>query len=378
MEFSSPHLTFDPRATSLDQEVENLCGMRLDILDELVLEAQHSGSWWVYPLGRSMTFSLIGIRLSPGRSLAQSPVVICEGSEAVTLCSSSAYLVPALLAIRLIAGESRWSQIAALSADGWRRLVTFHRALGGTDDLDSVRSVAADPALRHAMTESEDHARWIHAVAEIRRRVDEAPETQTWAAYAASVAVDESVSDLPPESGCWSPALDALALVACQNDLSGERRRDLELGAAWRVIHHPPALDTSRTDTGILPPASSTASIELGTAAAKMVTWRRHEEWAADPLVTAAEQLATARPYDGAAHLAAASALERAGHHEAAFTALTAAAYWSFHARGEATPETLNSAIGVAKNAGSTDVAEALEQMLAAREMLEAEWGDMT
>jgi hypothetical protein len=376
MELSSPHWTFDPTAFTLDPSVAWLCDLRLDILDDVNLEALRSGLWWVYPIGRSFSNSLIGLRLRPGTPLARSPVVSARGAEAVTLCSSPAYLVPTLVFNQMLIGEPRWREVAKLSAADWAPAIALHRALGGGDDLEGLRAVAADRALAASIAVgADDYERWVHAVSGIKSRLDAAPETATYWRYAAAVAITKSATPLP-DAGGWNGALAALAFYASRDEGAPEAARALQLEAAWRMMQAPPALDTSRSGTGIALVPSSHKSVELGVSAAKVVAKRKPPAWTGDPLLPAIEQLATTKPYDGAAHALAASILARAGDPERAFDALTAAAYWSFHASGSAQPDALDAAVGVARHAGSTDVADALEQLRDARAQLEAEAQD--
>jgi hypothetical protein len=376
MDLASPYLQFDPTTYELEPSVQQLLDFRLDILDETSHAALQGGLWWLYPLGRSFSSRLIGLRLCPGVPLAVSPVVIADGAEAVTLCSRPASLVPTLFFHLLMTGDSGWGEAAALSDADWQPVVALHRTLGGTDDLQRVRTLVADRDLARALAVGAgDYPRWVRAIAETRSRLDGAPHSAAYWRYAAEVAIAKSAAALPPEAGCWNSALAALVFWASSHDRA-EARRHLEREAAWRLTHLPPALDTSRDGTGPLTEASSRHSTELGVAAAKVVVKSADPAWVGDPLLPAISALANTPSYDGAQHAAAAAALERAGHHAAAFTALTAAAYWSFHATGAAKAETLDDAIRVTGQTGSPDVTAALVQLRDARAALAAEAGD--
>ena len=108
-------------------------------------------------------------------------------------------------------------------------------------------------------------------------------------------------------------------------------------------------------------------------SAAKVVTKRKRQEWAADPLVPAIEKLATTKHYNGAVHLEAASALENANDHHAAFDALAAAAYWQAQAAGACDGNTLSAARTLARRAQWLEIADSLDQLYKARAELDAE-----
>lgn len=365
MELTSPHWGFDPTTLEIDPKIGALCDFRVDLYDETNLQALQAGLWWVYPLGRTYASHLIGLRLRPGTPLAQSPVVVTSGAEAVTLSSRPAAFVAARIFAQMVGGEPRWSEVAQMPAATRASAIELHHALGGEDDLQTLRSVATDRVLAASFCDRDEHpgwySRWVGALAEAHTRLDPIPETTAYYRYAAAVAAAHSTATPPPEAGCWNPTLAALAFCASRRDGAHEAARELKLEAAWQMGHHPPALDTSRIGTAMTIEPGSDLSVELGVDAAAVVLNRPRPAWADSPWLPAI-QAATAEDYDGTAHIDAAQALAHAGDAAGAFDALTAAAFWSYHASGVARPDALDAAILVARQARSHDIADALEQ----------------
>lgn len=373
MMFVSPHLTFDP-TKSLSPGVERLCGMAAEIPPEVNRETFGAGQWWVYPLGRAGGSHLVGLRLTPGTALAKSSVVIARGPLASTIASSPAYLVPIRVHDNMMGGGARWDEIARLSKAEWKALVELHHTLGGGDDLDELRKLTTDKAVKKAYEKgSADYDGMVRARAESLTRLDAASETRVYASYLVKAAVERVAPTPTPEAGCWNPALATLALFISQNDPDDDPRRDEQLWAAWRVVHHLPGLDTARSGTGIVVSDTISVAVALHISAAKVVTKRKDKAWTSDPVLAAAEKLATAKKYDGAAHLEAAAALDKAGDAAGAFTQMAAATYWRVQARGASDPEALDAARKLARRARWTEVADSLDELHQTQQELEAE-----
>jgi hypothetical protein len=358
-------MPFDPAVFArfeLEPSLAALCDLRLDLLDETERTVLDAGLWWIYPLGRNSAGQLIGLRLAPGTPLDASPVVHAAEAEAVTLCSRPGALVPATMFAQMVAGEPQWSRIAGLSDAAWAQAVALHRALGGEDDLEPLRSVAADRATAAALREPDDHPRWVRALAEARARLDPAPDSAAYWRYAAEVTVAKHAVAPVPKVGCWNNALAALVFWTGKDDAAPEPSRALVGDSAWRLLCAPPALDSSRAGAGLTLTPSSHKSTALGFAAAKWVMVKPQPEWGRDPRWPAVQGLAASRPYDGAAHLEAATALVRAGQPGPAFDALTAAAYWSYCVEGRARPDALEEAIALADRIGDATLTGALER----------------
>lgn len=373
MMFVSPHLKFDP-TKSLSPDVERLCNMAAEIPPEVNQATFRAGQWWVYPLGRSGGETLVGLRLTPGTALAKSPVVVARGPQAITIASSPASLVPIRVHDNMMGGGARWDQIAKLTRAQWKALVELHHTFGGKDELDELRKLTTDKAVKKAYEKgSADYAGMMRTRAESLTRLDPAKETRAYASYLVKAAVERVAPTPAPEAGCWNPALAAIALYLSQNDPDDEPHRDEELWAAWRVVHHLPGLDTGRSGTGIVATDSAETGAALNVSAAKVVTKRKDKAWASDPVLAAAAKLAAARKYDGAAHLEAAAALEKAGDAEGAFTQIAAATYWRVQARGAADPGAIEVASKLARRAKWTQVADSLDEMHQTQQELEAE-----
>ena len=373
MELTSSHWSFDPKTFAIDPDLSALLDLRLDLYDETNLEALNAGLWWVYPIGRNYASHLIGLRLSPGTPLAQSPVVIAKGGAVVTLCSRPAALVPALLFVKMASGVEQWNEVRSLSAPEWEAAVALHRALGGEGDLQDVKALAADRSLAAHFDDGSAYADNMRARAAGFARLDAQPQTAAYYAYAAEAAVEKTTAKAMPDVGPWGAAVAALAFVAARHERAPEGARELELAAARQLQQEPPALDTSRRTAGLTMSPSIHLSKELGISAAKVVVKRQHPEWASDPRMPAITALATTDGYDGTAHLEAAAKLAAAGDAGGAFTALTAAAYWSFHAEGKAKPEALERAIELVRGAGIGDLGDALEQQRHAHQAILAQ-----
>jgi hypothetical protein len=373
MMFVSPHLQFDP-TESRPPEVERLCGMAAEIPPEVNRETFCAGQWWVYPLGRAGGSHLVGLRLTPGTALAKSSVVGVSGPQAVTIASSPAYLVPIRVHDNMMGGGARWDEIAALSKAEWKALVDLHHTLGGSDDLDELRKLTTDKAVKKAYEKgSADYAGMVRARADSLTRLDTASETRIYASYLVRAAVERVAPTPAPDAGCWNAALATLALYINQNDPDDEPRREEQLWAAWRVLHNLPGLDSGRSGTGIIASDLTSVAVALHTSAAKVVTKRKDKAWASDPVLAAAGKLATTKNYDGASHLEAAAALDKAGDAAGAFTQMAAATYWRVQAKGEADPEALDAVRRLARRARWTEVADSLDQLYQAQRELEAE-----
>jgi hypothetical protein len=369
MMFVSPHLKFDP-TRSLTGETEPLCGMRAEIPPEVNRATLRAGQWWVYPLARGADNILFGLRLTPGVAMKDSAVVVADRAQAATIASSPAYLVPTRLHGTLRRGGEKWDELASLPPRKWKALVALHHTLGGDDDLDEVRKLVRDKAVKK-LYETGDYRALVTTQCEWQQRLDRAPETAAYARYLVR-AVTEKVAPTPtPDAGCWNAALATLALWMSQHDPDEQPHRDAELWSAWRVVHQLPGLDSSRgtgTEVGWTPGPA----VELQISAAKVVTKRKDKAWASDLLLPAVEKLAASKKYDGAAHLAAATALDKARDPAGAFTALMAAAYWRVQARGEADVEVLGTARKLARKA-KWEIADALDEIFETQEQLEAE-----
>ena len=374
MMFVSPHLGFDP-TEDLSPEVEVLCNLQAEIPPEVNLFTFAAGQHWVAPLGRSGGNVLVGLRLVPGRALAQCPVVEVEGAQAVTIASSPAHLVPVRLHERLRQGGAAWDELAALDDERWAALVALHHKLGGQGQLEAVRALLSDAGLRQLYDGGGDRKAQATARAEVLQRLDPSPETAAYARYLARAGVDRVAPTPVPEAGGWTDSLCTLALYASQHDPEDEPHRDDESWAAWRVAQQLPGLDTARVGLGLVPGLRRDAGAALALGAAKVVVKRARPEWQAGPLWPAIERLAHEPDYDGLAHLEAAAALERAGEAAAAFTALAASSYWEVVARGEATRDALAPACALARRAGWTELADSLEELQTLRQDVLAEVG---
>jgi hypothetical protein len=373
MMFVSPHLKFDP-TNSLSPELEALCNMRAEIPAEVNLHAFAAGQFWVYPLGRNADTTLVGLQLSPGKALADSAVVEFDGAISATLASSPAYLVPIRLHDRMLTGGRDWDQIAKLPAKTWKALVTLHETLGGEDELEHIRKLTSDKAVKAAYEKGRaDFRGLVTAWFESQQRLDRAPETSVYARYMIKAVLDRLAPVPTPEAGCWNGALASMALFVSQNDPDDEPHREEELWASWRTSHCLPGLDTGRSGKG------SSASLDLETSAninhgaAKVVTKRKLPAWEADPLLPAIEKLAKSKKYDGSAHHAAAAALEKAKDYSGAFIALASCSYWQVVANGTAKRDTLDQARKLAHKAKWTEVADSLDEMFDTRKEVEAE-----
>jgi hypothetical protein len=372
----SPYLKLNP-LKDLPADSEHLYGVSGDIPTDVHIEVVRAGLWWVHPLGRRSPNVIVGLRLTPGVPLARSPVVSGRNATVSTESSSPAYLIPLHLHQYLIGGEEGWDRVASFAAskEKWAALLKIHHVLGGQDNLEHIRKMLADRALRKVYADESNLRARRRAIGESRQKIEPVSETLAYLQYA-SKAADTFVAPLPtPDAGCWNAALASLVFYASQNDPDEEPRLLEELDSAWRVMHFPPGLDTSRSGTGTALISSSEKSSALVKSAAKIVVKRKQKEWVSDPLFPAIEKLAKTKKYDGAAHVVAAAELERAGRFADAFNALIAAAYWEQNATGVAGKDRLEAALKLAKKAKWEEIAGSLEQQRETRRWLEEEEG---
>lgn len=350
--------SFDPSGLEIEEELAAACDLRFDVYDDTKLEALNAGLWWVLPIARNHASQLIGLRLWPGRALAESAVVVSNGSEAVTLCSRPAALVPRRLFDHMASGAERWREVSGWSEAQWAKAAALHRALGGDDELAALRAVAADGALAARLRGDADTK--ARARGEGYGRIDPAPETAAYYGFAAEVAVALAATKPMPEVGAWSQALAALAFWGSGREPKAAGAAELRRAAAWKVMEGPPALDTSRSGGGMTIAPSADLAPALVRKAASFVVAECKAERGGDPRWAAIEAVARgggeAGGYDGGEHGKAAAALEAGGDVEGAYAALTAAAYWSYYGggsggggEGEARGDALDAAISLAQ-----------------------------
>lgn len=343
--------------------------LSLGAYDFLVEEMVRTGAWWVRPFARDASRNLYGVRLGPQAVVSEAPVVLIpEGSsEARTVASRAAFFVPTHV-WRWLPHE--WDAARALEDGGWAQLVKLHRALGGAGGLGDLRGLVRDEGLRDLLAISslgklstDDRTRRIE---DITARLDRGPGTPAFFAYLAALASEDGTMNAPvpwPDMGPWTASVASLAFRVNQE------RPEAALRAAWEVMNQPPGLDSGR---GEHPPfeLAHGGGPRLAIAAARALVQGVEPggPWRADALWPAVAALAEGGDlYDGARHLEAADALERRGEPARAFVALTAAAYFSFHATGASSPEALDAAIELTRRDGPETLLEHLETVESCR-----------
>jgi hypothetical protein len=373
MMFVSPHLKYDP-TKSLKPAAEALSGLKADIPSDVNVATLSAGQWWVYPLARSFQENFVGLRLTPGVPLKQSPVVVAQRAVAITLASRPAHLVPVQMHRLVWASEARWDQLAATPANQWKELVALHRSLGGDDDLDELRKVLQDKRLK-----AQHFVKGFRAVYPVRletqARLDPTPETAAYARYVAKVVTEQTAPVPAPEAGCWNEALATIVLTVAKDESADDEPRDAEeQWAARKIVGQLPGLDARTT---VVPELSEDEAKRIASSAAKTVT-KAKDKTGVDPrALPAIAKVATTKKYDGSAHVTLAKTLELAADYDAAFTALMTAAFWQAQHKDEVDTAIHDRARKLARKAKWIDIADALDEMHDVRaEMIkDGEWG---
>lgn len=365
MMFVSPHLKFDP-TRPLSPMVEPLCNLRMEITAEVNLHAFDAGQFWTYPLARRGEYGMVGIRLTPGKDLKDSPVVEVVGAQGLTLASSTASLVPICLWERVRGGGASWRNLSRQPAKVWDDLIAFHHTLGGTGELEAVRALLRDRSIKAACEKGAgDYPGLVAACFEAQQRMDPAPETAVYASYMTN-AVRARAAPPVPEAGCWNDALIAFAVAMKAKNADGLR---------WRLMGQLPGLDADRLPFSLIPGLQVAKAAPMLRSAARSLCKRPNPAWTTDPLWPAVEAISSARKYDGVAHLDVARSLEASGEFAAAFKALAASAWWDTAAHETATREVLEPARALARRAGWAQIADSLDEMVEVRREAREELG---
>lgn len=372
MMFLSPHLKYDP-TKSLNPAAASLCGIAgPDLPPEVTVATLAAGQWWVYPLAWSVDSIFIGLRLTPGVPLKQSPVVEAQRSLASTIASRPEFLVPVLVHKQASSGGARWDGIAATSAKKWKELVALHHSLGGDDELEELRKVLKDKRLQ-AQHADPDFRTSHRAGLETQARLDRTPETAAYTSYVAKVtSKPHSARTAPspaPEAGCWNEALASLILEVAQHPDHRKSRRQDELWAAERIVRELPGLDARNA---FFEETATTMAI----TAAKVVT-KAKDKASIDPrALPAIVQVATTKKYDGSAHLALAKTFEASKDYTEAFVALMTAAFWQAQRKRTVDTSIHGRARKLARKAKWIEIADALDEMheVRAEMIIDGDW----
>jgi hypothetical protein len=358
----------DPSSMKMSDAAEVACGLRFGVEEDHYVRLITHGVWWTLPIARTLSDEIVAIRLTPNVAVSDSPVLLVNNHEAVTLASRVAFLIPRMVVAGMMGGREHWDRARSMQEGEWSELAVLHRQLGGGDArLNGIRSAAEDDALRDAIHDQASHAA---ALADLLVRADDSASTKTFRAYVQSaVAAFEAPVPLP-DVGCWNAALAAVAFVTNRMLKWKGSRVDRQLVAAWALSNQPPGLDAfqgalpahlafpyGQSQTGIPLQAAQTL---VDNAAAASGSWQRDELW---PAIAA---IAKTAGYDGTAHMDAAAKLQTSRQPERAFTAMTAAAYWMFVATGEPFAQLIEGARVLAAESGWAEITEVLDQNMRA------------
>jgi hypothetical protein len=349
----------------LSDEIQRALDFRFDVPPEAWSNVFTCGTWWVIPFGTTWTAASIGVRLVPGRAPAEFPVIIAAEDLAATVATRPASYVPVAALLGMNRRES-WDRIAKLSDAGWNELSRLHTALGGDDaGILALRYVAGDRELRDGIVNDADYDLRVRCMLASLDRLDPAADAIAARQFCRQARATDTATLSTPAAGDWNAWTTAMAFLANRQ----RRAEGAALQAAWAMMHHPPQLDTQMLEPMPILSPDSRFSADHAIAAARTLIRGAEAAWRSDPLWRAVESLASAGDrYDGAAHLLAADALEKAGRSEHALTALIAASFWSYTASGEATRgDILDAALALARRAGWSACVRALEQMLRER-----------
>ena len=354
-------MTLDLSALRLSPETSALLPLRASYapLEEL----RRFGTWWLAPFAR-VGLDLLAVRLVPGRRLVDGPVVWAAGSATVTVASSAAYAVPVVVLAQILATPHRWLEARELLPREWGELVAAHRALGGADELDALRGLVHDEALRVAC--ASPGASRDAAAALMFARVDPAPATGAFRAAAlprtshadadgdgASAPPAPLVASVPPEPP--SP-FDPWAAAGAALDFGAEPR---SRSRAWRLFSAPAGLDLAWADAAVpLPDPDPAQAARRLHEAARLLAASPHpvpEVWRADPLWPALLALAAApgpAAYHGVEMMQAAAQLAEAGQPERALHALSHVQFWNSFTGAEPMDGALEAASALARQQG--------------------------
>ncbi|MDZ8065577.1 MAG: hypothetical protein RMY64_08040 [Nostoc sp. DedQUE08] len=361
--------SFDPSTFNLSESTRKATKIDFNIQPEQRISLVNQGTWSVLPFARVLPFTdtfgkeIVGIRLLPGKVLAQSPVVVCSQNQIVTVSTSLSTALPMLIyrykLYKLRRGKESLRELWPEVKD---ELIELHVAMGGEDHLEGLESVIFDDKL---YPQSDNAAVVQEAACESLERLDSNPQHLLYRKYLHQAITKQVVAiPLPDRLGTWR---NAAAVVALQ--ISNQLKKNIEEQqlAAWEVAKLPASIDTStsRTIEHIFK-LGGNADLRVAKAAQILVKQQDSvlQEWKRDPIWTATITLANeGKTYNGLAHVEAAKNLDESGEPARAFDALISAAFWSYNFQGEALISVVDAARYLATQHEWEEISEILENL---------------
>jgi len=356
---------FDPDQVRLSEKAQKAISLDFDLQVDQQIAVVKQGTWFILPFAKVRPFTnyfgkcILGIRIIPGQALSESPVLMYSNNKAVTVSSSLGTALPMMVyRNQLQYGREPFYE---LWQDVEHELLELHAALGGTDDLEGLRSVLFDDNLfpnDESLGVSPDIA------SESLKRLDPTPQHLLYRQYVQS-AITQLVATFPLPDGLehWKNAATLVALEIHQNDES----QDIKTLVAWEVAKLPASLDTS-TDYNVehLPTPLGNADLRVAQAAKILANHQESisDHWKSDPIWSPTMAIAENHlAYNGIAHVEAAQYLDEAGQPERAFDALISAAFWSYNYQGEALTTTLDAARYLADKYNWLEISQVFERL---------------
>lgn len=308
------------------------------------------GSWWMVPMFRtSVTGFAVGTAITPGQPLRSGPMGVVFGPDAVAWSQSSRNALPVLIARRvLIEGADAWSGFAAAWPDVRESSKSLVEAAGGCpSQLEAVDSLLSSRPPTCAEFDSHgDTPAYESAMASVLTALSRDEVEGQVRAYLDTLIRGVEPSALPTSTGCWS----GLAASARFYDARLHQRPWLVESARAMLAVGSPLDRFARVPTHLRRPSGGDMSLLI--AAAKTL-----ESQPIEPALARIVNAMVADDYVGEAHLALASKQRHDGNYARGWQAAVAAATIASTAEEpEASEAAYEVAVGIAADAGWTDV----------------------
>lgn len=344
------------------------------------------GLWHIVPIMEEVdpidSPFVIGLRLVPGMTLEQSPVVLAREKQALTIASTPATLVPNLLFYHNmdVMGDEGWKELKANWPTVRGELLELHHLCGGQDNLEPFEAFLHDEQVMETPLFQKDASRAL-----VWTAVDTSPEHLAFRRYVQRFIDDPAFLTPPPDTlGVWTWyaascaaaraekwARDTLLLMDARQygesdpDIEATLPRLLPVSEAapylWAALDRAMPIDANAGDTHpivqfSLPKRINHAIADQASALTDRETAEQVPRWMRDdPLWFALSALGEqgSLGYRGAQHVETAAVLDSdRGEPERSLNALISAAYWWAVCVRSPNPLMLDAAIYLARKRG--------------------------
>lgn len=329
------------------------------------------GAYWVRPILGRPGSEVLALRLQPGLTLVNSPLLLLYAGQAITLAEDARDLVPAVLAWDALNDDAIWTTLRKLSTSDWDGLNALHSLCGGKADLSILRKLVQQKKLQQLIHGNDLGEKREHAVCQFLLECLPQQSHQVYRQYLDRLQQGTGNIIPLPQAGAFSAAVSARALLyACQ-----QGDRSAAILSAWAVFAHPPMLDTSvREQSGQVYLPNALSGDRLCCMAARVLhdfSEEVPESFRQSPIWSAITQLGNADilgECDGQIFLQVSQQLVSEGSLDAAFNCLLWNAACSYSHSGRSDIIAMRKATELAQLANWTEIHATLLAMTAVRD----------